>query len=197
MTFQHPLPLSTRQVPADLQQYCELANSAAWQDSKDRITCISTSHALFHFLHERGYPHAQLVRIELAVTTQNRDNGSVLVGGERGGRAAPDMWAGHLAVQVDGYLLDPIIDQVNDGLRNVTPMAPLVVPVPTWWESNQAAFYIDADNTMIRYVKTYRQNGWKSKPDSRPSSWSPVLQNMLRQAGAEPSPAQNTDAAAA
>jgi len=106
------------------------------------------------------------------------------------------MWGGHLAVEVDGYLLDPTIDQVNDNLRNVIPMAPLVVPLPEWWDSNRAAFYIDEDKTMIRYVKAHRQNGWISAPASRRSSWASELETMIREAGADPSPAHYSDAAA-
>jgi hypothetical protein len=201
MTFQNPLPLSTREVPADLQRYCELANRAAWDDCEERNTCIRTSHALLYFLHGRGYKTAKLVRVELAVHTEDRGNGGAIVGSEGDGtrrpRLEPDMWGGHLAVEVDGYLLDPTIDQVNHNLSNVTPMAPLVVPLPEWWNSNQAAFYVDEDMTMIRYVKVYRQNGWASKPDSRPKSWAPTLETMMREAGAHPSPARNRDKAAA
>jgi hypothetical protein len=182
MTFQNQLRLSMVEAPAQLQQACELANLATREIKPDELaTCILTSWALCQYLLDHGH-NAALVRVELAIWPAERENGGYLAGssgdGTRIPAARPGWWHGHLAVMVEsGHLLDPTIDQANRNLRNVAPM-PLVVPLPSWWDSGRAAFYVDDDETMVRYSKFHRQNGWKSAPDSRPSHWRPVLEIM-------------------
>jgi hypothetical protein len=182
MTFESPLRLSDVDAPDELRRACELANRATREDDPDGslATCILTSQALRAYLGQR----AELVRVAAAVYAADRDNGGVAVGsygdGTRRKATAPGMWRGHLVVLADGYLLDATIDQVNGGLRNVAPIRPHVVPVPGWWESGRPAFYVDDDQTIIRYAKYFPQNGWRSAPDSRPSHWKPVLEIMQR-----------------
>jgi hypothetical protein len=187
-TFGSPLPLAQvrESVPADLQAWCELANEAGWMEMGEPDTCVLTSHALAEYLRLMGR-EPQLVRVEAAAHPRCQRGTGVILGSEGDGTrrpaAGPGKWHGHLAVACDGHLLDPTIDQVNNELLHFTP---LVFPLPSWWDEGRAIFFTDGDRNMLRYKRFYRQAGWKSAPDARPSHWRPVTALMVELAAGHP-----------
>lgn len=166
-------------VPAHLQAACEKANAMAYALRLERNTCVLTSHALVAYLREVEGLDAAPVRVEVHVHARERGHGHALGWDGDGSRrrgAGPGMWHGHLAVVCGDFLLDPTIDQVNDGKVNLRP---LVLPLPSGWNDGFPVIFTDAEGTDARYSKYRRQVGWKSAGDARPSHWRPVVDLML------------------
>jgi hypothetical protein len=173
-----PLAELTATVPAYLQAACDKANLMAGAVRLCPATCVLTSHALAAYLREVEGLDPTLTRIEAHIFPQ-RGTGSSLGSrgdGTRRPAAAKGMWHGHLAVTCVGYLLDPTIDQVNDGNMN---MSPLVLPLPAGWDDGAQIMFTTADDTFVRYCKYYRQVGWKAAGDARPSHWRPIVDLMI------------------
>jgi len=196
LTYASPLLLDELRgrVPADLQQWCDLANQAARLEFGCPDTCVLTSHALAAFLREMGrepelvrieaHPHARC-RCDTNCHGRHCRSGGVLGwdgDGTRRPAAGPGMWHGHLGVACDGYLLDPTIDQVSTDLM---PLRPLVFPLPPGWDKGASIYFTDGDGNRLYYVRYRRQVGWKSAGDARPSHWRRVVDLMLEiEAGA-------------
>jgi hypothetical protein len=175
-------------IPAELLLPCILANAAAYIDCGHPATCVLTAHALAAYLREQHDLEPSLVRVEAHAHPQCRCesdchgrycSGKVLGSppwGERRPATRPGWWGGHLAVTCDGYLLDPTIDQVNNDLMHLPP---IVVPLPDDWENGGGPQVADGEGTGVWWRKYYRQIGWKSAGDARPSHWRPVVDLML------------------
>ena len=89
------------------------------------------------------------------------------------------MWRGHLAVSCGGYVLDPTIDQSAVGKVRLRPA---VFAKPAEWESGGAHNWEERGLT-VSYHLYYRQAGWKSAPDARPSHWRDITAAMIACAG--------------
>lgn len=183
-----PLADLVRDVPPDLAYACGLANEVAYSVLGYRSTCVLTSHALAEFLRLRGR-EPELVRPEWHAFPKCRcatgachglacHGGSLSWDGDGTHRpaSAPGFWKGHLAVACDGHLLDPTIDQLNNGYVNLPP---LVVPMAGWWDEGLSVRFTDTEGTFVRGNKYRRQVGWKSAPDARRSHWDDVLREMI------------------
>ena len=114
--------------------------------------------------------------------------------GPRPGRIAGTGTSGSPA---PGYLLDPTLDQVNDVHRNMH-LPPVVLPLlelwdaePAWrdgnwmsgryreWCEKSGIWFRDSHGTDVRCNKYYRQVGWRSACDARPSHWQPIVRRMV------------------
>ena len=163
-----------------MRKWCSLANRLARQMTGGcRSTCIATSHALAAFLREQGLD-AEPFRAEMHAHPLKREPGvyGFILGssgdGSRQPAASPGMWRGHLAVSCGGYVLDPTIDQSAVGKVRLRPA---VFAKPAGWDSG-AAHCWEERGLSVRYHLYYRQAGWKSSPDARPSHWRDITAAM-------------------
>lgn len=162
---------------AQLRRWCRLANRAGRNVCGYRNSCIATSHALAAFLRSRGID-AEPFRAEAYIHSPDRSvYGSVLGSrgdGSRQPAASPGSWRGHLAVACGAHVLDPTIDQAPVGGKRIRPA---VFAMPDQWDDGHP-FRWSEQGLSVTYSKYYRQVGWKSAPDSRPSHWRVVAREM-------------------
>lgn len=163
----------------DLERWCNLANIAAYEILGYRNSCILTSHALVAFLRELGLD-AEPFRAEVRIFPVERTPGiyGTTLGGDSLGvrrpAARPGCWWGHLAVSCGAYVLDPTIDQGEVGGQRVRPA---VFAKPPRWEEFGGHLWYES-GLSVCHSKYYRQVGWKSAPDARPSHWMDVVSLM-------------------
>ena len=171
----------------ELEEWCRLANAAAYEIEGVRNTCIQTSHALAAFLRSKGL-EAEVFRAEAKVFCKLHDRkctGSV-AGSNGDGTRRPKSsgWYGHLAVSCGDYVLDPTIDQleVTCGLR---PSPAVFLKPEGWGESppdmpwaGGAWHHWDEDGLDVGHVRHRKQIGWKSKPAALPSRWTNIRELM-------------------
>ena len=169
----------------DLRRWCRLANRAGRNVCGYRNSCIATSHALAAFLRSRGL-EADPFRAEVHVWTGSREIPGFVLGssgdGSRRPAAGPGMWHGHLAVRSGEYVLDPTIDQAAAGKVRLKPA---VFAVPADWDDdvryfdwNTGTFRWEENGLAVSYGRYYRQVGWKSAGDARPSRWRDIAAEM-------------------
>src|SRR5258708_35146550 len=91
------------------------------------------------------------------------------------------MWKGHLAVACQGNLLDATIEQVNNECIHLAPVVFALYPER---EEGRWLDMINDEGTHIQYSRCWRQIGFKSAPDSRPSHWRDITERMHRLAAA-------------
>ena len=154
----------------DLRRWCRLANRAGRNVCGYRNSCIATSHALAAFLRSRGL-EADPFRAEVHVHSPDRNVYGFVLGssgdGSRQPGASPGMWRGHLAVTCGSYILDPTIDQASVGGKRIKPA---VFAQPERWDEGCGHRW-EESGLGVSYSKYYRQVGWKSAGDARPSHW--------------------------
>ena len=171
----------------ELEEWCRLANAAAYEIEGVRNTCIQTSHALATFLQAKGL-EAEVFRAEARIwcLLHERECTGSLAGSNGDGTRRPKSsgWHGHLAVSCGDYVLDPTIDQleVTCGLRP----SPAVFLKPKGWSetppnmpwSGGAWYHWTEDGLDINHSRYRKQIGWKSKPAALPSRWRDILDTM-------------------
>jgi hypothetical protein len=177
LTFDIPPDNSPAAYVSDLRRWCDLANRIAYETLGYRNSCVLTSHALAAFLREQGID-AEPFRAEMhAFPDDGLDAGFVLGSSGDGTRrpaASPGGWWGHLAVSCGEWVLDPTIDQSAVGYRRLRPA---VFRKPSGWDEGVAHCW-NENGIDVRYQRYYRQVGWKSAPDARPSHWLDVVLKM-------------------
>ena len=191
-------------LPEQLARWCELANLCAQAVNEGELsTCIGTSYALAAFLQGKGLGAAP-VRVTasmhaiIVATTPRRRGGMVtdgtVLGSDGGGQRLPKLdrgWWGHAAVEAEGFLLDPTINQVE--LGGVRP-APLTFRLPDRWPDGECHVWLYTEGAGYQHPAEYQdpgsgqvagwhrrfrtQRGLKSKPDARRSHWIDVVEHM-------------------
>ncbi len=171
----------------DLENWCLLANAAAYDIEGVRNTCILTSHALVAFLQLQGF-EAEVFRARArAHPTKEFEQrlgrpGHGTVAGH--GHFSHGGWAGHLAVSCGDFVLDPTLDQLEaEGQRPrpavfVKPVGWDVPPPDSPWQGGAWHYWRDGD-LDVGHARHPRQVGWKSKPAARRSSWMEVVDLMM------------------
>jgi hypothetical protein len=173
----------------DLENWCLLANAAAYDIEGVRNSCISTSHALVAFLQLQGF-EAEVFRARArAHPTKESEQrlgrrGYGACAGEGHFSRSPGGWAGHLAVSCGDFVLDPTLDQLEaEGQRPrpavfVKPVGWDVPPPDSPWDGGAWHHWRDGD-LDVGHARHPRQVGWKSKPAARRSSWMEVVDLMM------------------
>jgi hypothetical protein len=171
---------------ADLNRWCLLANTAAYDIEGVHNTCVQTSHALMHFLRLQGF-EAEVFRAEAHAhcLDDNRcHSASAGWNGDGTRRRKSDGWAGHLAVSCGDYVLDPTLDQLVVGC-GARPRPAVFrkpenwdVPPANSWRGGARHDWSEGD-LAINHSRYTRQVGWKSLPASRQSRWIDILGLML------------------
>lgn len=179
---------SNANLVQDLENWCLLANFAAYDIDGVRNTCIHTSHALVAFLRLKGF-EAEVFRARASVSPTKefeqrlgrRGYGAVAGYGHFSHRGG---WAGHLAVSCGDFVLDPTLDQLEaEGQRP----RPAVFAKPVGWDvpppdrpyQGGAWHYWRDGDLDVGHARHPRQVGWRSKPAARRSSWMDVLDLMV------------------
>jgi hypothetical protein len=172
----------------DLENWCLLANAAAYDIEGVRNSCIGTSHALVAFLQLQGF-EAEVFRAR-ARAHPNKEFEQRLGRRGHGARAGERHfshsggWAGHLAVSCGDFVLDPTLDQLEvEGQRPrpavfVKPVGWDVPPPDSPWEGGAWHYWCDGD-LDVGHARHPRQVGWKSTPAARRSSWMQVVDRMM------------------
>jgi hypothetical protein len=173
----------------DLQNWCLLANAAAYDIEGVRNTCIHTSHALVAFLQLQGF-EAEVFRARARVHPTKEferrlgRRGHGACAGEGHFSRSPGGWAGHLAVSCGEFVLDPTLDQLEaEGQRPrpavfAKPVGWDVPPSDRPWQGGAWHHWRDGD-LDVSHARHPRQVGWKSKPAARPSSCMEVVDLMV------------------
>ncbi|WP_082968260.1 hypothetical protein [Mycobacterium scrofulaceum] len=175
----------------DLENWCLLANAAAYEIQGVRNTCIHTSHALVAYLQLQGFG-AEVFRAraralpskELAQRLGRRGYGAFA--GE--GHVGRGSWPGHLAVSCGDFVLDPTLDQLEaEGERPRPavfrkPVGWDVPPPDRPWQGGAWHYWRDGD-LNVGHARYPRQVGWKSKSAARPSCWMKVVDMMISISG--------------
>jgi hypothetical protein len=166
---------------------CKSANEiSAVFNNGYRDTCILTSAALRDVLRRLGYT-AKMMRIEAAVSNHAVDPSACILrfdgDGSRRRKAAPRMWRGHVGVVIGNVLLDPTLDQVNDGypFMGATPMVVEFAP-------GQTMFFVPTGDkgAEVRFSLSPERCGWKAAPDFRfDSRRRPMIEAVLEKLGAD------------
>jgi hypothetical protein len=173
----------------DLENWCLLANAAAYDIEGVRNTCIQTSHALVAFLQLQGF-EADVFRAQArARPTKEFEQrlgrpGYGASAGDGHFSRSPNGWAGHLAVSCGDFVLDPTLDQLKaEGQRPrpavfVKPVGWDVPPPDSPWDGGAWHYWRDGD-LDLGHARQPRQVGWKSTPAARRSSWMEVVDLMM------------------
>jgi hypothetical protein len=161
------------------EQWTEMCAAATLRDCGGIGYCIAAAHALAEFLRQRGYS-PELTRVEMRAFPADRSVWGQVI--RRGPASGPDMWSGHLVVTCDGYLLDPTAGQFS---TEAFPIGPTIARLPAGWADYETLFLRDGEGNQHDYTKDCRQDGWKSKPDARPSHWLGILGILKDLAAAE------------
>jgi hypothetical protein len=177
----------------DFENWCLLANAAAYEIEGVRNTCIHTSHALVAFLQLQGF-EAEVFRArarahpseELERRLGRRGHGAYA--GDAHFSRTPGGWAGHLAVSCGDFVLDATLDQLEAEGQRPRPVVFLkpvgwdVPPPDRPWQGGAWHYWRDGD-LVVGHAWHSRQVGWKSKPAARRSRWMQVVDRMISISG--------------
>jgi hypothetical protein len=79
-----------------------------------------------------------------------------------------------MAVASGSYIMDPTIDQAAVGGQRIRPA---VFAKPQRWDEGYGHRW-EERGLSVSYSKYYRQVGWKSAGDARPSHWRDIAGEM-------------------
>jgi hypothetical protein len=187
----------------DLSRLCSLVNEEAFAFFEVHNTCISSAATTCDVATHLGLD-AYILRVEAWVYNHTRRAarrsgrtgpvdylpGCVLgfMGdGARRPAAQPGHWRGHVVAIVAGrFLLDPTLDQVNEGHPHLGA-APMTIELPpSFWGNYQRGEYPPAADaptgtlgSTVRYRRYPRQVGWKSLGAYRPCNRRPVAARVI------------------
>jgi len=164
------------QEKGPLSKFCRLVNTVVRDDCDgDKDTCILSALTVCDVLNSLGISISP-IRVEAAVYPDDTNAPGVILGRIPNGdsprkKASPDHWHGHLASIACGhYLIDTTLDQIE--IPNVITYPCVVDLIKTLWFKEAkwetwTGLLRYSENSVLRYTKFPRQNGWKSAPDYR------------------------------